>query len=194
VPLHLDQSDVAIIKSLLNDGRKSFRQISRETGITTPTVKARYERLVNIGFLQGVIPIFDFSKVGKMDGKIRNLHTHYQHPPQQQPHTQQEDIELQIQSELENSERIRYHAEKTSFTSFEKEKNDIEDKIKNGLAINLVCDFCEGPVFDKPKILKYADIERFFCCTSCKSNYSEKYRGRIESIKRKHEGKSELDD
>jgi Lrp/AsnC family leucine-responsive transcriptional regulator len=31
---------------------KSFRQISRETGITTPTVKARFERLVNIGFIK----------------------------------------------------------------------------------------------------------------------------------------------
>jgi Lrp/AsnC family leucine-responsive transcriptional regulator len=63
VPLHLDNNDIAIIKSLLKDGRKSFRQISRETGITTPTVKARFERLVNIGFIKGVLPVFDFGKV-----------------------------------------------------------------------------------------------------------------------------------
>jgi DNA-binding Lrp family transcriptional regulator len=42
---------------------KSFRQISRETGITTPTVKARFERLVNIDFIKGVLPVFDFNKV-----------------------------------------------------------------------------------------------------------------------------------
>jgi DNA-binding Lrp family transcriptional regulator len=52
VPLHLDNNDIAIIKSLLKDGRKSFRQISREIGTTTPTVKARFERLVNIGFIK----------------------------------------------------------------------------------------------------------------------------------------------
>ena len=63
MPLHLDNNDIAIIKSLLKDGRKSFRQISRETGITTPTVKARFERLVNIGFIKGVLPVFDFGKV-----------------------------------------------------------------------------------------------------------------------------------
>jgi Lrp/AsnC family leucine-responsive transcriptional regulator len=45
MPLRLDNNDIAIIKSLTNDGRKSFRQISRETGITTPMVKARFERL-----------------------------------------------------------------------------------------------------------------------------------------------------
>ncbi len=44
VPFQLDKNDVAILKSLLGDGRKSFRQISRETGITTPTVKARFDR------------------------------------------------------------------------------------------------------------------------------------------------------
>ena len=63
MPLSLDEIDVSILRSLLEDGRKSFRQISRETGITTPTVKARYERLINIGFIKGVLPIFDFEKV-----------------------------------------------------------------------------------------------------------------------------------
>ena len=42
MPLQLDNYDVSILKSLLKDGRKSFREISRETGITTPTVKARF--------------------------------------------------------------------------------------------------------------------------------------------------------
>jgi len=33
MPLSLDEIDVSILRSLLEDGRKSFRQISRETGI-----------------------------------------------------------------------------------------------------------------------------------------------------------------
>ncbi len=180
MPLHLDENDIAIIKSLLNDGRKSFRQISRETGITTPTVKARFERLVNVGFLKGVIPIFDFGKVDNSDG------------PQQKQEVG--DRLIQIQSKIENSERIGNANGKTNDVPFEKEISEIENKITDGLAISMVCDFCEGPIFGKPKILKYANIERFFCCTSCKSNYFEKYKGRIESIKRNYEGKSELDD
>jgi Lrp/AsnC family leucine-responsive transcriptional regulator len=59
--------------------------------------------------------------------------------------------------------------------------------------IILECDFCEGPVIGKPKVLKFADIGRFFCCSSCKSGYSEKYPGRIDSIKRKFEGKSDIE-
>ena len=47
----------------MKDGRKSFREISRETGITTPTIKARFQRLVNVGFIKSVSPIFDFGIV-----------------------------------------------------------------------------------------------------------------------------------
>src|ERR671938_1646861 len=63
MPLQLDDYDVSILRSLLKDGRKSFREISRETGITTPTVKARFARLVNVGFIKSVSPIFDTSLV-----------------------------------------------------------------------------------------------------------------------------------
>ena len=63
MPIQLDETDHAIIRVLERDGRKSFRQIARETGISTPTVKARFTRLINIGFLKSVSPIFDFSKI-----------------------------------------------------------------------------------------------------------------------------------
>jgi DNA-binding Lrp family transcriptional regulator len=171
MPLHLDNSDIAIIKSLLKDGRKSFRQISRETGITTPTVKARFERLVNIGFIKGVLPVFDF-------GKVNNT----------------KDI-IQIQ----NTNKVKTKKEKEHFDKnghnnlLEEGVDKIEEKITNGLAINLVCDYCHGPVLGKPRVLKFAELERFFCCNSCKTDYSEKYKGRIESIKRKYEGKSEIE-
>ncbi|HKG71214.1 MAG TPA: AsnC family protein [Nitrososphaeraceae archaeon] len=54
MPEDLEKTDVAIIKSLMEDGRKSFRAISREIGVSTPTVKARYERLINIGFVKSI--------------------------------------------------------------------------------------------------------------------------------------------
>ena len=59
----LDGTDIAILKSLMEDGRKSFRAISREIRVSTPTVKSRYERLVNIGLIKSVKPEIDLSKV-----------------------------------------------------------------------------------------------------------------------------------
>ena len=76
MPFKLDDYDVSVLKSLLKDGRKSFREISRETGITTPTVKARFNRLVNVGFIKSVSPILNFDIVeergiGKSEFEIK---------------------------------------------------------------------------------------------------------------------------
>ena len=65
MPVDLDHVDVAILKSLMEDGRKSFRAISREIKVSTPTVKSRYERLVNIGLIKSVKPEIDLSKVNR---------------------------------------------------------------------------------------------------------------------------------
>jgi DNA-binding Lrp family transcriptional regulator len=169
VPLQLDEIDIKIIESLVKDGRKSFRQISRETKITTPTVKARFKRLVNIGFIKGVIPIFDFNQIDKGEDK---------------PLIQIQGIKNDITKEGEE--------ENTNADIFKIETDKIKQSLISGLAIKMVCNFCKGPVYGKPKVLKFADIERFFCCNSCKSGYSEKYKGRIESIKRKYEGNPEF--
>lgn len=177
MPLELDDLDVSILNSILEDGRKSFRQISRDTGITTPTVKARYERLLNIGFIKGVLPIFDFEKIES--GAVR----------EKKKFVQLESLKENITKRKRDTSQLYQNS-----SSLKDEIREIQKKISTGIAINIICDFCEGPVFDKPKILKFANIERFFCCNSCKSGYSQKYRGRIESIKRKYEGKSELDD
>jgi DNA-binding Lrp family transcriptional regulator len=170
MPLHLDDIDIEIIKSLVQDGRKSFRQISRETKITTPTVKARFERLVNVGFIKGVIPVFDFNQIDK--GEEDNL--------------------VQIQGIKNSMTTKKGEGNNVNEDILKIEIDKIKKNVTSGLAIKMVCDFCEGPISGKPKVLKFADIERFFCCSSCKSGYSEKYRGRIESIKRKYEGKDEL--
>ena len=142
MPIELDGYDIEILKALLKDGRKSFRQVSRETGITTPTVKARFERLVNVGFIKAVLPVFDF-------GKVENGFPVF---------------ELQADNQIQHFK-----------------------KIKKGIKIMLNCDLCHGSIAGDPQVLKFASYERFFCCTSCKSEYKKKYGGRIEAIKKRHD-------
>jgi DNA-binding Lrp family transcriptional regulator len=146
IPFILTDSDVAILKGLLKDGRKSFRQISRETGVSTPTVKARFDRLVNIGFIKSVSPILDFKKVEYSD-----------------------DLAIDNMS-LQAS----------------KNKKELENSIKKGIGIQLKCDFCRGPISGKTQVFKFANFERFFCCTECRSAYKKKYSGRIEALMKRH--------
>jgi DNA-binding Lrp family transcriptional regulator len=47
--MKLDNIDIAIINSLMQNGRKSFRQIAKETKVSTPTVESHFARMKDIG-------------------------------------------------------------------------------------------------------------------------------------------------
>ncbi len=135
MPHELDDIDIGIVNSLKEDGRKSFRQISRELDISTPTVQARYQRLVNIGLIKSISPVIDSTNVVN-----------------------------------EQKEQV----------STSNESQDIN--LKSGMSVKMICDLCDGPIGDKPHVFKFANFERFFCCNTCKTQYKEKNRGRIQSI------------
>jgi Lrp/AsnC family leucine-responsive transcriptional regulator len=169
MPLQLDDYDVSILKSLLKDGRKSFREISRETGVTTPTVKARFNRLVNVGFIKSVSPILDFDIV------------------------ERDVVKPELQKGDKGNSKVIDNEDKTTkkkqYSNQQEQIQDTKYRIKKGIKIKLDCEFCKGPITGDPHVFRFANYERFFCCTSCMSGYKQKYAGRIESIKRKFEGK-----
>jgi len=137
MPHDLDDIDIGIVNSLKEDGRKSFRQISRELGISTPTVQARYQRLVNIGLIKSISPVIDSTNV---------------------VNEQKEQVQI----------------------SSSHESQDVN--LKSGMSVKMKCDLCDGPIGDKPHVFKFANFERFFCCNTCKTQFKEKNRGRIQSI------------
>ena len=172
MPLQLDDYDVSILKSLLKDGRKSFREISRETGITTPTVKARFDRLVNVGFIKSVSPIFDSSLIENENILIPEL-------------DKQQNGSVVDTKVIENQNEGNSNNNNNKKQLIQQESSRF--KIKRGLKIKLNCEFCKGPILASPHVYKFANYERFFCCTGCMSGYKKKYAGRIESIKRRFE-------
>ncbi len=137
MPHELDDIDIGIVNSLKEDGRKSFRQISRELDISTPTVQARYQRLVNIGLIKSISPVIDSTNV---------------------VNEQKEQVQV----------------------SGSNESQDVN--LKSGMSVKMKCDLCEGTIGDKPHVFKFASFERFFCCNTCKTQFKEKNRGRIQSI------------
>ena len=48
MPLIIDETDVSILKSLLEDGKKSFRRMSKAHGNNNPNRKSQYESSVGI--------------------------------------------------------------------------------------------------------------------------------------------------
>jgi DNA-binding Lrp family transcriptional regulator len=60
----LDEVDLRIIEQLLKDGRKSYREIARELGLSVATVHNRVKRLQAEGVIKGFAPIMDYSRLG----------------------------------------------------------------------------------------------------------------------------------
>lgn len=139
MPIKLDAIDIALLELLIKDGRKSFNQIAREIKASAPTVKTRYDRLVNVGLIKAVTLDLDLGKLETKTGK-----------------------------------RLGHLKEKTI-------KNH-GIKFGKDMTIEISCDYCKGSVEGKPHVLKFGNHERFFCCTSCKSLYKEKHKGRIEAL------------
>lgn len=138
MPIKLDSIDVAILNALSKDGRKSYRQIAREIGASTPTVKLRYERLISTGLIKSIAPILDLSKITKT-----------------------------AKDKLDNN-----------ITTTKPTPIDLGGEI----SLDVNCEYCKVQIAGKPLILKILDQDRFFCCTSCRGLYKEKYRGRIDAL------------
>ena len=151
MPVDLDNTDIPILKSLMEDARKSFRAISREIKVSTPTVKSRYERLVNMGLIKSVKPEIDLSKV-------------------------------------DSSKKSQFFGGEETIKQPEEQKKDFRVKIDNNMKVKMQCEYCGGPINGKPKVLEFANFQRFFCCVTCKNNYREKRAGRIESIVEQYKG------
>jgi hypothetical protein len=65
-----------------------------------------------------------------------------------------------IENEEEEKKKNQYHQQ-------QQRVQGSRHKIKKGMKIKLDCDFCKGPVLGDPQVFRFANYERFFCCTGC---------------------------
>lgn len=60
----MDEVDAQIIELLKKDGRIALADISREVGLSSPTIKDRIGKLESEGVILGYGPILDYAKLG----------------------------------------------------------------------------------------------------------------------------------
>lgn len=195
MPVILDRTDLAVIKSLSEDGRKSFRQVSRETKISSPTIEARFERLRKLGIIKNIGPIFDFEKLDniiqamiyiksnlaylnriiselKAISEITNLYLitgEYTLTCKiiASDNNHLYDL-IQKISAIKGIDSINYQIMVKTL----KDSQDIPIARQTSLKIN--CDYCENPIHSSSlKILNTDSFEKYFCCNSCINLYKQ---------------------
>ncbi|MGB9936572.1 MAG: Lrp/AsnC family transcriptional regulator [Methanobacterium sp.] len=62
--IKIDETDKKILNLLSEDGRMSYRKISRELDISVGTVHNRVEKFISAGIIKKFIPQIDYSKLG----------------------------------------------------------------------------------------------------------------------------------
>jgi DNA-binding Lrp family transcriptional regulator len=201
--LELDDVDARILGILVEDGRRSFREVARRAGVTTPTVQARVKRMIDEGLIRRISPIFDPSKLQhglvfqlflKVDSteveeiarklekrsEVRGIYLT----------TGENNLSLRVAVEsLEELQRftetldrgfgIKQNSSQVVVKIF---KDDQAVIIRPRLRVDLKCETCNGPIPAKPFILKVAGHERFFCCPMCKEKFREKYEPKLKGL------------
>src|SRR5713101_7175813 len=199
----LDVVDTRILGILVEDGRRSYREVARRAGVTTPTVQARIKRMMDEGLILRISPIFNPSKL--QHGLVFQLYLRV-NP------AEIEEIARKLgnRSELrgiylttgENNLTLRVAVDSLDelqrFTeTLDREfgvkqnssqmvlrifKDDQAVILRPGIGVDLKCETCNGPISGKPFVLKVAGRERFFCCQTCLGKFRETYKPKLKGL------------
>jgi|SRR5581483_31758 len=205
--MHLDKIDVAIIQSLIQDGRKSFRQIAKEIKVSTPTVESHYTKMRGTGIIKNIVPMFDVDKLDEQLSAFVFLKTNPSQsvnianklssiPIVQGIYVMTGDFNLMVKVIAEKPEHIEaFIREKLAVikgvrsVSYHIVARTIKEEqtipLKENMAVKLKCHYCENEISSDPKTLEVGEFQRYFCCNSCLTLYKQKYKGRIDAIANK---------
>lgn len=60
----VDETDKRLLNELLRDGRQSFRQLAKHTGVSVATALTRVRNLEKAGVIKGYACVLDYEKLG----------------------------------------------------------------------------------------------------------------------------------
>ena len=201
--LQLDELDARILNALFEDGRRSFRKISRLVGVTTPTVQARFGRMKDAGLIRSISPILDNSKLQQGIDCLFYLSIN---PSEIEKTTEAlakrrevrgiylttgtDNLVLRVVTDgLDDLQRFSQMLsqdfgleQRSSQMVVRVFKDEQSAQPKPGMGVRLQCETCSGPVTGKPFILKVAGRERYFCCRICMEKFQEKYGAKLKGL------------
>ena len=201
--MNLDRIDILIIDSLMEDGRKSFRQVSREINVSAPTVELRFNRMKKLGIIKNIEPIIDIEKIDsiivelvylkvnplELTNVINNLSLVSEI---KEIFTITGDYDILVKvitkdlnqiNELVNSKiyNIKGIVSVSSQIITKIIKDESSFTLKECKPLKARCIYCYNDIKNHPKIVKTTNSEKYFCCNSCLVLYKKKY-GEIDIL------------
>ena len=185
----IDIIDLKILNALIEDGRKSFRQISREIDVSTPTVEARYQRLRKVGVIKNIEPVIDMEKLENVNINIMFIKTD---PNESSTVSTKiasitEITNLYVASGDHNLVAVVITRDKLHFEQIRQEistisgivsliyqslskvvKDKINIPLEKEVKILIKCEVCDNYIhYFSNRILDNGFSYKYFCCKSC---------------------------
>lgn len=191
----------------MEDGRRSFRRVASQVGVTTPTVENRLRKMVDSGVIRKISPILDIDKVERGIAAFILLRVDLPRvstvagslTPLEEVRnvflsTGEANVILRVVTHT--SEKLQDFLdskiaplEGAHLVSSQIVTRTLKDEqgipLFEEMSIGLKCDYCGGDVSGKPFILDVGQGKRFFCCKTCLTSYKEKYGSRLRDLSAK---------
>lgn len=192
--MRLDKIDMNILELLQGDGRLSLRDISKRTGVTTPTVSSKVQTMTDLRVIRGYHADIDPDILNELTilltiecrpadvvalaealkGRIEVRELYVIDGAQifakatllGMTHLQQFLGDLAKMKEIAI---YRYH----TITGTVKEVS--RAVLHDDLLVTVDCFYCRKPIHDVPVKMHFDGKDHYLCCGSCAKLYKEKY-------------------
>lgn len=189
--VELDSIDTAILELLLEDARRSFRDIAEEVELSPPTVSNRIDRLHDLGIIQRFTVELDRTKFANEDECLVTIDTHPDHA---------NDVFSQLQ-EIDGIEHAFYTVDSTVVAKAVLPPSDVQALFANVLSdkqvgdyhvvsvlesswkpqlgttgLNIECSICGNSISGDGETVKVESGDLYqVCCSSCAKEISAQY-------------------
>jgi len=202
MPVQLDKTDIRILNALMEDGRRSYRELARQTSVSPPTIESRVEKLLRVGLIKKIVPIIDIDKLDSGNSALITIKADLSNMSEViELFSDMEEVTGVFATTGEGNLLLRVFVSdpkglhefitrrlggETSFQVLSSQiitktlKDEQLIRISPGSNLRVECGFCGGAVRGEPFTLKVGNVDRFFCCKVCMSTYAKKYGKRLK--------------
>lgn len=192
--MEIDDVDAKILQMLQDDGRLSFREIAKKTGISTPTVSARVKSLEERGVIRGysvdinpqavneTISILTVQCKPKDLEAVSELISQNENVREVLVLTGSKILaKLVFESERKLDVFLHWLEQLEQIVEYDMEravrsvKNKPDAIVAEGVKIVIPCYECKKPIIESPVTTKIDDRIHYLCCGSCLKLYKERY-------------------
>lgn len=192
--MELDPIDGAILRCLRDDARASLRTIAKRIGVSVPTVSAHLKNLEELGIVRGyrvllaadrlapsAVTLVVSTDVAGVDEVARRIASRdwarrvLIGPPRRiLVDVSAEDPQV-VRAVISEVEQLPHVRTVQPFGGLQTVKDEPLPLDASHLTANVACFECKGPIHGEPVRVRRDGRYHYFCCTTCKRLYLEKY-------------------